>query len=151
MGIKLRPDRRWVVLTALLALGACGQKAVQKAPDITVENAWMRPPPAGRHISAAYLTIRNDGGADLLLSAASPLAKDMQMHISKMQDGVMSMEPEDTVSIPAHGTVIYKPGGRHFMVFGIKGGLKAGDPFPITLQFEKSGAISVTAIMGNQP
>ncbi len=141
-----------VMLMAAFVLGGCGQKeAVNAAPKITITKAWMRIPPGGRDISAAYLVITNEGGADTLLSVSSPLADDVQMHISKREDGMMSMEHEETVPIAAHAKTIYAPGGRHLMVFGVDAGLKAGDMVPFTLTFARAGKITTQALATNTP
>jgi len=134
-----------------LALAACGQGAGAAAPKITLSKAWMRPPPGRRDTSAAYLTIVNDGGADTLLSVSSPMADEVQMHISEMKDDMMRMREEETVPIPAHGTVIYKPGGRHLMVFGVHEGGKAGDKFTLTLTFKRAGVMTIEGVVGNGP
>jgi copper(I)-binding protein len=146
-------NRRHFLLfgTATLALAACGPAADMAPPKITVKKAWMRVPPGGRDVSAAYLVIVNEGGADTLVSVSSPMADDVQMHISEMSDDVMSMREESTVPIPAKDTLNYQPGGRHLMVFGVREGLKAGDEVPFILTFLHAGEITVTAIMGNGP
>ncbi|PHS29409.1 MAG: hypothetical protein COA85_00705 [Robiginitomaculum sp.] len=136
---------------ASMALASCGQGAETSAPKITLKSAWMRPPPGSRDTSAAYLVIQNEGGADTLLSASSPLADEVQMHISEMKDDVMSMRREDAVAIPAHGTVTYTPGGRHLMVFGIQDGVKAGDKLTLTLTFKRAGVITVEGVVGSGP
>lgn len=144
--------RHLLALTgAGLALAACGQGADTAAPKITLQSAWMRPPPGRRGTSAAYLIIQNDGGADVLLSVSTPLADEVQMHISEMKDDMMSMRREDTVAIPAHDTVTYTPGGRHLMVFGIHDGVKAGDKLTLTLTFKRAGVITVEGVVGSGP
>ncbi len=134
-----------------LTLAACGKNPGHAEPDITLQGAWMRLPPGGRDISAAYLVIKNDGGADTLLSAASPIAGDVQMHIHDMDGEVMRMRQEHSVTIPAKSTINYQPGGRHFMMFGVPDDLKAGDEIELILNFERAGAITITAIAGNGP
>lgn len=133
---------------AALALAACSGAGTGAAPEISIENAWVRPPAGGRDIGAAYLVIHNTGGQDTLLGASSPLADHMQMHISKMDGDMMTMREEKSLVIPAHFTITYAPGGRHLMMFGVKSGLKAGDKVPLTLHFERFGDISTIATVG---
>jgi periplasmic copper chaperone A len=139
------------VSASTLALAACGQTKEDVASIITLKDAFMRPPPNGRDMSAAYLTIQNTGGADTLLSVASPMAEDVQMHNSVMEDAVMRMRREDKVDIAAHSITAFQPGGRHLMVFGLKDGLKTGDEIPFVLNFKKAGNITVMAKVGNGP
>ena len=62
-----------------------------------------------------------------------------------MDNGVMKMrELTDGLAIPAGGTVALKPGSYHVMLIGLKKPLAAGDLFPLTLNFEKAGNVSVT-------
>jgi len=149
--IKLNRRHVLALAGAGMALTACGQGAKTTAPKITLSKAWMRLPPGSRDTSAAYLIIENDGGADTLVSVSSPLADEVQMHISEMKDDVMSMRREEVVPIPAHGTVIYKPGGRHLMVFGIHEGVKTGDKLTLTLTFERAGTMTVEGVVGSGP
>ena len=37
-----------------------------------------------------------------------------------------------------------KPGGYHIMLMGLKQQLKDGETFPVTLTFEKAGAVTTT-------
>ena len=37
----------------------------------------------------------------------------------------------------------FQPGGLHVMLFGLKQPLKAGEHFPLTLEFEKAGKVEV--------
>ncbi len=135
----------------MLALAACSGAGTGAAPKITLEDAWVRPPAGGRDIGAAYLTIRNDGGTDTLLGASSPLADHVQMHISKMENDMMTMREEQSVDVPAHASIAYAPGGRHLMMFGVKAGLKRGDKVPLTLHFARSGDVSTIATVGVPP
>ncbi len=100
--------------------------------------------------SAAYMVITNSGGeADRLLSATSDVASAVEIHISEMKDGVMTMHPVTAIDIPAGGKAELKPGGYHVMLIGIKHDLKAGDKVQLTLNFEKSGQVAVEAEIHN--
>jgi copper(I)-binding protein len=60
-----------------------------------------------------------------------------------MQDDVAKMWLVDAVDVPAGGTVALAPHGAHIMLVGLKAPLKAGQTFPLTLTFEKSGTVTV--------
>lgn len=101
---------------------------------------------AGTANSAAYMLIRNGGAADRLLKAESGVAGTVELHTVEMKDGVMQMRPvEGGIDVPANGEVQLKPGGFHVMLIGLKQDLKAGDTVALKLQFEKAGAVDVTA------
>jgi len=50
---------------------------------------------------------------------------------------------------PSHagGSAEFKPGGMHIMLVGLKQPLKAGDSFPLTLAFQKAGAVETTVMI----
>lgn len=96
--------------------------------------------------SAAYMVIKNSGGeADRMLSAEADVAEAVELHISEMKEEVMTMHQVDGVDIPARGQAELKPGGLHVMLIGLKHELNAGDVLRLTLNFEKSGTLSVDA------
>jgi len=59
-------------------------------------------------------------------------------------NGVMTMAPAGPVTIPAHGEVVFKPGGLHVMLTGVKGRLTDGRRQTMLLRFERAGAVSAS-------
>jgi copper(I)-binding protein len=119
---------------------------------LTIDHPIVAPINPPRTVTAGYFTIRNNGGRDRLVSASSPAAKTVEIHTHrKGKGGMMRMEMVKTgVDVAAKGEVAFKPGGLHLMLFGVSAAIKAGDAVPMTLVFEKAGAIEVMA-MGEQP
>ncbi len=132
--------------TSALALGLllASCRAAEKAPAISIDDAWARASVGPQLSSAAYFTIRNDGGADALLAVTSPVA-DASLHSTSMDNGVMRMRPLDRLDIPANGIVQLKPGGTHVMLMGMRAPLVAGSTIQLELKFEHSGDKHVTA------
>ena len=58
------------------------------------------------------------------------------------------MEKLSNVSAPAGGTVLFRPGGKHLMLMGLKRPLKAGDRFPVTLTFASGAKVEATFTVG---
>lgn len=127
---------------AMLTLAACSPKP--QAPEISITDAWVRVPPGGRDITAAYMTIENTGGPDKLVSASASNAEHVEVHEHIEKDGMMQMREVSHVDIPADGSVKFQPGGYHLMTFGVKD-WKVGDTTTLTLHFEKSGDKQVVA------
>jgi copper(I)-binding protein len=161
-------SRRWlinVIGIGLLAalLGACAMLAPAGA-KITTENVWARPvapmpamaqaqptPAAGGmgmagSTSAVYMVIKNGGrDADRLTAASADVAQAVEIHETKMEGNVMRMSQVAGIDVPGGGQVELRPGGYHVMLIGVRRELKVGEQFPVTLQFEKSGPITVQA------
>jgi periplasmic copper chaperone A len=118
------------------------------AGDLIIVNAWMPQPLKGARAGAIYLKIENKGNAaDQLLGAESPLAQELMVHESKESGGVMKMLPRTSVGILAHGEVELKPMGIHLMAMGLKSTLKDSDTFPITLNFKRTGPVTVDVVV----
>ncbi len=85
-----------------------------------------------------------DGGAAGTAAAAGEAGDaDAGMQEPMPHGGMMRMQPVEAVSVPAGGTVEFKPGGLHVMLMDLRRDLKPGDTFSLTLRFEKAGALGV--------
>lgn len=87
---------------------------------------------------SAYMVIRNPGGPDdRLLAASSPLARTVTLHGSDEESGIVRMtDLPDGLDLPAAGAIEMAPGGLHVMLMGLDGPLAPGDAVPLTLEFE---------------
>jgi copper(I)-binding protein len=124
-----------LVIAALAATPALAQ--------VKVENAWARATPPGAKIAAGYMTIRNAGAADRLLSATSPAAEKVQTHVTTKDGDVSRMREVKGYALPAKGTLELAPNGSHLMLVNIKAPLKEGDKVPLVLRFEKAGELRI--------
>ena len=126
---------------ALLTVGASFA-----APSVVVREAWGPATPPGARTAAIYLEIDNDGAnTDLLYGAFTDIADRVEFHTRTHRDGVMTMTPMETVAIPAGQTVVFKPHGRHLMLFGLKRPMLPGDTIPVTLEFRNAGRVIAAA------
>lgn len=110
--------------------------------DVQVDNAWVRLLPPMSKMTAAYMNLKSDQD-DRLLAASSELARYVEIHQSKMLDGMMSMQEVDALSLPKDQTVELKPQSYHLMVMGLYAPLKEGDEHIFILEFEKAGKLEV--------
>lgn len=133
---------RFFAACGALLLASC--TPAESDPEITVVDPWARATVAGQSGTAAYFTIVNAGGADRLLSVASPAAE-ASLHATTMADGVMRMRPVQAIEVPAAETIALQPGGMHVMLSGIHQPLESGATVALELEFEKSGDRRVEA------
>ena len=110
---------------------------------IMIKDPWARASISKN--GASYLTIMNHGKhPEKLIGVMAPVAKRVELHTHKNDNGVMRMREIKNIPLPPHGSVSLKPGGHHIMMIGLNRRLKLGDEFPLTLIFEKRGNITVT-------
>jgi periplasmic copper chaperone A len=136
--------RTRILLAALftVALGAMAQAHDQAG--IHASAAWSRATGKMAHSAVVYMTLENTGGAsDRLVSASTPVAGRAQLHTEIKDGDVMKMREVKSVEVGPHAKVRLQPGGLHVMLMDLKGPLTKGSHFPITLHFEKAGAIKL--------
>ena len=132
-------------LAGLVALGslALSHPLAAQGAGVVVEQPWARAALQGGN-GGAFLTLRNTGTApDRLLAASTPLARTTEIHETVREGEVMRMRPVPAIEIPAGGSVTLRPGGAHVMMTGLSGALRAGTTVPLTLTFERAGAVEV--------
>jgi len=89
--------------------------------ELVVEKGYARKPIPGRSMSAAFMTIRNTGVEDFVLTSACLEGADsVEIHTHSHVDGVMRMRQLHELTIKAGEAVTLEPGGMHLMLFGIK-------------------------------
>ena len=105
-----------------------------------VDDAWVRATVAGQPSTGAFMHITSSTDSKLV-EVRSPVARTVQIHESKMQNDVMSMQPVAAVALPAGKSVAIEPEGYHVMLIDLMNQVKAGDQVPLTLIVENSKGV----------
>lgn len=125
-----------LTLALVIGLAAC---TAPPQPQISTQDGWARE--TGQSgMAAAYVTIRNQGGADQLTGVSAEIGQ-ATLHESSMEGGIMRMRPIDPgvgLTVPSNGKLMLAPGGAHVMITALEQPLRAGDEFDMTLRFERS-------------
>ena len=129
-------NRRLLLTIGLLPLTAHAQS------PITIETPWTRAAGAGGQ-GAGFVTLRNAGAADRLLSASTPAAGRAEMHTMIRDGDIMRMREVPDIAVPAGGAVTLAPGGLHIMLIGLTRPFAVGEVVPLTLVFERAGPVTV--------
>ena len=142
-------NKPFPVALALLLLAGCSPAA--QAPSVEVKQAWLRLPAAPGGAAAGYFVAEADHADEALISASLPGAR-IEMHESMTMNHMASMRPIDSAAFDGK-TLVFQPGGKHLMVFGLGGDAKAGGTLPLTLRFRTAPAVTVQAklVAAGQP
>ena len=116
--------------------------------EVQVQGAWVRLLPPMSKMTAAYMTLVSDQ-EDRLISVSSDMAKVVEIHQSRMEDGMMSMQEVKSLLLPKDEPVELKPQSYHLMVMGLQSPLKEGHIHQFTLEFEQAGKLLVQAQVRN--
>jgi copper(I)-binding protein len=131
--------KRSLIILILILTSACGG-----TDGMTVEDAWSRPAFLGDN-SAIYLKIVNGSELDdNLIGASTDVAGAAEIHLSRMDEaGNMTMELQNLIVLPAGSSLDFTPGGLHIMLVNLMKDLSVGDSFPVTLEFQRAGDMTV--------
>lgn len=143
---------RFFAAAAALAASTLSHAQHYTAGDIHVYDVFARPTVSHQPTGGAYAGLENTGKtADKLVAASSPVAKRVEIHTMSMDGNVMKMKEVGEIELKPGAEIVMKPGdGYHLMLIGLTQRLKAGETFPMTLEFEKAGKVEVTVQVGNK-
>lgn len=107
---------------ALLVLGfLVSPRLFAAEAALELSGAWVRALPPGQPVTAAYVSIRNTGSRDLVITGASVEgAGRVEIHTTREVDGLARMVQLSTLSLAAGETLSLSPGGTHLMLFELE-------------------------------
>jgi copper(I)-binding protein len=113
--ISFRPLVMALPIVAM-TLSSCG-----RAPELRVNDAVVILSPVDSNPAALYFTIHGGPEKVYLNSVLSRSVIRSEVHESKVdpKTGMVTMEPTRKIEIPAKGTVEFKRGGKHVMLWGV--------------------------------
>jgi copper(I)-binding protein len=121
---------------ATLAVTMAGLASCGAPQQIAVDHAWVRLSAVEANPAAAYFTLHGGATDATLIGVSTDGAAKAEMHETmKAGQSMTRMEPVETVQLPAHADVSFKPGGRHVMLFGVKPGIKPGGTMTLSFAF----------------
>jgi periplasmic copper chaperone A len=130
--------RRAFAFFLVAALAACERPA-----PLEIADGWTRDSVGGTDNAAVFMTITSPE-ADRLVGASTPAAEKTDLMTMESDGGTMAMKYLEAIDIPAGEPVSLDPSGLHVWLADLDAPLKAGDTFPLTLEFETAGKREVT-------
>lgn len=109
-----------------------------------ISDARVVQPPPGAKVAAAYFTVSNPGDKPLAITdATSDIAKNVEVHLSLVENDVAKMQKQQSVTIPPGDSLEFRHGSYHVMFMGLNQNLLAGESFDLVLN-TSAGDISVS-------
>lgn len=126
------------LLVVVLAAGCSAPVEKIKQP-LLVEDAWLRAPPPGLDKTAGYFRLTNHSGKALsIVGASSDQIRAIEMHTTIKDGDMMRMRRLKTIPIPPDETIVFEPGGKHLMIFG----LRTTENVNISLAFDDGSTVT---------
>ncbi|RQH09620.1 copper chaperone PCu(A)C [Paraburkholderia dinghuensis] len=100
---------------------------------ISTQNAWVRWLPNNLP-AGGYVTLKNEGDRNVdLVDVSSDDYGSVMMHQTVSNGSTQKMVMVDKVTVPAHGSVSFAPGGYHLMLEEAKHKIAPGDTVHVKL------------------
>jgi copper(I)-binding protein len=132
----------------LLAVALAGCTAAGDASSIYITSAYV-PQPTTPGTTVAYLSIRNDGQADRLVSVHTSVGGTVELRAPVAGGtGVVVMHTVADIPIPADSLVRLNPDSYHLLITGA-GPMHDGKDIWLRLTFADAGTITVLALVTN--
>lgn len=125
------------------------QENVEQPPGyrlggLTVSGIWSHQ--SASRDGAAYLRIGNAGKEDdALIDASTPFAKRVELRGPLPGGEIWETGRVDAIPVPAGQVTVLTGTAQNLRLVGLRGLLSVGGTVPITLTFERAGAITVEA------
>jgi copper(I)-binding protein len=120
------------ILAAALALPGCAQES----RGVSVTNAVITLPAVPGRPGAAYFTLHSDRPTRLT-AIAIPNVERIELHEYLSNGAISEMRPLGEVAVAPVAPLLFEPGGRHAMLFGIAPSLREGQR--VTMTFSLAG------------
>ena len=115
----------------------------QSHTGIMTTAGWAPASLAGAKTGIAYATVMNHSGKTVEITAlSSPVASTVELHDQSQKDGVVTMRRVEVPRLVPGKSMKLKPGGRHFMLIGLKEPLIEGQTFPLTITFDSGESVT---------
>ncbi len=121
---------------------------IAHADNIEISNAWIRFAPPTVKTHAGYFQLKNASVRNrVIIGAESSAYERVELHISRLNNGIATMQKLEQVRVEPGKSLMFEPGGLHLMLIGPKEKQKEGGSIPAALIFEDGSKVALTAVI----
>ncbi len=137
-------------LALLLALLCCHAQACD---GLKLAHVWLRQPPPGSEVAAAYFEAHNEGQTELIIQGVgSPNFTGAMLHGTRIVDGHAEMRPQGDIVLAPGGRFSAAPGGVHVMLSGAQQPLQDGVTLTLEMRCAHGAPLRVSLpVLRNAP
>ena len=129
----------------LCAFSACGG---QSGPPLEISDVDVFAPLPGSRMSAAYMTLANNTTETIVVQeVSSPDFASVELHETRIVNGVARMHSLDKLEIPARSSVSLEEGGIHLMLMKPTATLQPDQTVSFRISYGSDGIVIVNAAM----
>ncbi len=124
-------------------LSAC--QGEPQSASASVEDAWVRLPAVSGRPGALYFRAEGTARPIRIVGIASPRVERIEMHQTVTENGVSRMARLEDDAFGPGEPLVFEPGGKHAMLFGLDPELEPGDAISVTYTFDPAPPVTVQA------
>ena len=126
----------------------CMATAATACDGLQASQAWLREPPPGSTVLAAYFALTNTGShAIAITGAGSPDFAQAMLHSTAVVDGQMQMRPLASFDLAPGARFAAAPGGAHLMLSEPNRPITTTTPVTISIECSDGQALTFAAPM----
>jgi copper(I)-binding protein len=116
--------------------------------QVSVEDAWIREVPPGSPAAAVFMVITNASNkAVRVTKMTSPIAKRVEWHDMKHDNGLMRMTQRKVIELPANGRVQLQPSASHVMLLDMKRAPAPDSQVPVIWSLDNGQQLTINAVV----
>ncbi len=132
-----------ILFTLILCLFS--MQALADSSRVDFSNGWIKQLPPVVPMRAGYIDIQNDSAQEVIITGMqSDAFEKVELHETKMKDGMMQMVQQENFVIPANASIQLKPGGKHIMFITPLRSLEIGDKVEVVVSFNDNKTQKIT-------
>lgn len=137
-----------VLVLAVIALSGCSAEG----NGVRIEGPWILEAPGGTDNMAGYGVLRN-GTSDAVVieNVDSPAFEGVHLHETRVRNGQARMAPVDSLTLPAGGRAVMRPGALHLMLQSPVRVLERGDSATIRFHLSDGATLAADFVVRNAP
>ncbi|KAF1696101.1 copper chaperone PCu(A)C [Pseudoxanthomonas koreensis] len=133
------------------AAGPVAPPAAKAAACLSVEDGWIRLPPAPRPMLAGFGRIANRcSEVQVVVAARSARFGEVSLHETRVVDGVSRMRELERLVVAPAGEALLQPGGLHLMLMQPDAALANGERVPLVLVLEGGHEVDAILVVAGQ-
>ena len=117
-----------------LTLSACGGEVAAPKP-LNIVSGYIEMGATPDRPAVGYFKVQGGPQPVELVAVTADLAQRVEMHESVRENNVVEMKPIDVAPVPAKGTLEFKQGGKHLMIWGINPAAVRAGKLPMAFVF----------------
>lgn len=136
-------SRIFILLLITAGLSGCSEEP--QIPLVVSDVSVFAPLP-GSKMSVAYMVFENFSDQPISInSVSSPQFGRVEMHETRIVDGIARMRSLDDLLVPAGASATLEENGKHLMLMQPLAALDLQDPVSLRISFGDSGLIIISA------